>query len=171
MGLIAGVGPAEEAIFRRVNDASDAWYPTVWPVMQSGTLGAVFVCAGALRACGRREDALVALVSGTGVWAGVKVLKPLAGRGRPAAELDDVTTRGSDPTGLGFPSGHAAVATTLAVVATRRRPALRPVALATAAVTGIARIHVGAHLPLDVVGGWAIGLGVGRLADWLAGQR
>jgi undecaprenyl-diphosphatase len=48
------------------------------------------------------------------------------------------------------------------------RPA-RPVAFAGAAVVGFARIHGGAHLPLDVVGGAGIGLLLGTLTRWALG--
>jgi membrane-associated phospholipid phosphatase len=37
--------------------------------------------------------------------------------------------------------------------------------LAVAAITGTARMYVGAHLPLDVVGGYAIGALCGQLTN------
>jgi membrane-associated phospholipid phosphatase len=41
---------------------------------------------------------------------------------------------------------------------------LRPVAWSTAATVGAARVYVGAHLPLDVVGGAALGVAAGSAA-------
>jgi undecaprenyl-diphosphatase len=106
------------------------------------------------------------------VWAGVKAIKPLVGRGRPACHLDGVSIRGQQQSGLGYPSGHAAVATTLAIVAASRlSPGARLVAAALAATTGGARIYVGAHLPLDVVGGAAVGVLAGRAAVHLTSER
>lgn len=150
------VGPTEEAVFRKFNDGHDGFHVPVWTVMQSGSLGAVFV-AGAVthRRFGPQEAAVVTAV-GTAVWGGVKILKPLVGRGRPAAHLPEVAVRGAAQSGLGFPSGHAAVATTLALTTTTTLPG-RLVGLAVAAVTGGGRMYVGAHLPLDVVAGFAIG--------------
>lgn len=151
------VSPAEERAFRLVNDAPDALYPLAWPVMQMGSLGAVFVtAAGVQRTEGRRRAMLVAGI-GTAVWGGVKAVKPLVGRGRPAAHLDGVRVRGARQTGLGYPSGHAAVSLTLAHLAPRS-PLWRAVATLGAAITGSTRMYVGAHLPLDVVGGFAIGV-------------
>ncbi len=151
------VPPAEARVFRAVNDAPDALHPILWPVMQAGSLGAVFAAATAV---GRRHGVpaagLIAAV-GTAVWGGVKLVKPAVGRGRPAALLPDVRVRGADQSGLGYPSGHAAVALTLAVLATRTGRG-RTAGLAVAALTGAARMYVGAHLPLDVVGGYGIGL-------------
>ncbi len=151
------VDHAEERAFRAVNEAPAWLYPPVWAVMQAGSLGAVFVVAGAVRS--RREGAATrVLLAGTAAWCGAKLLKPLVGRGRPKEYLDDVIVRGSVQSGLGFPSGHAAVATTLALVATSPSGPMRSGALVGAVATGVARLYVGAHLPLDVVGGLASGV-------------
>ena len=157
------VDHVEERSFRAVNDAPAWLHAPVWGVMQAGSLGAVFIVAGAVRS--RRDGtATRVLLAGTAAWCGAKVLKPLVGRGRPAAYLDDVIIRGSVQTGLGFPSGHAAVAMTLALVATPTAGPIRVGALVGAITTGVARLYVGAHLPLDVVGGLAIGVLIGTAA-------
>ena len=109
-----------------------------------------------------------ALVAGTIVWAGVKLVKPVIGRGRPQHHLDRVSVRGQAQTGLGYPSGHSAVALTLALAAARdSRPATRAAAVSVAGATGVARMYVGAHLPHDVAGGLAIGLLIGQAANWV----
>lgn len=64
--------------------------------------------------------------------------------------------------GLGFVSGHAAVVALLVIVTTPylgRRG--RVVAGLLAGAVCLARVYVGAHLPLDVVGGAALGVAVG----------
>jgi undecaprenyl-diphosphatase len=160
------VGAAEQRAFRIFNDGPDQIRAPVWAVMQSGSLAAVFVVSGELCRRGRTRPASVAVVAGTAVWAGVKAVKPLIGRGRPERHLDRVSVRGQAQTGLGYPSGHAAVALTLALIATRdSAPGTRAAAVVVAAVTGGARMYVGAHLPLDVVGGFALGALCGRIAD------
>ena len=159
------VSLAEERTFRSVNDAPDALHLVVWPVMQMGSLGSVFVTAEILR---RRHpnprSAMVVAAAGTAVWGGIKLVKPLVGRGRPDALLSDVRVRGPAQTGLGYPSGHAAVSVTLGILATRS-PGARAVALSAAVLTGLSRIYVGAHLPLDVLGGFAAGCVVGLATD------
>jgi len=157
-------GP-EEQLFRLINGAPDRLHPPVWAVMQSGSLASVFVVSDLLRRSGRARTARAALLAGFTVWAGVKAIKPLVGRGRPACHLDGVSIRGQQQSGLGYPSGHAAVATTLAIIAASRLSlGARFFAAALAATTGGARIYVGAHLPLDVVGGAAVGVLAGRAA-------
>lgn len=124
--------------------------------MQAGAFPAVFVVSGAADRWGSRRGATSILIGGSALWFGVKLAKLPVGRARPRHYLDDVDVRGPDQTGLGYPSGHAAIATMLAICATQ--PGLgRRVALTVAGATGLARMYVGAHLPLDVIGGAALG--------------
>jgi membrane-associated phospholipid phosphatase len=150
--------PVEEAVFRRLNELPDHLYSPLYVVMQAGSLGAVFATAAIAAASGRRSLATRIALTGVGVWAGAKVMKRQVGRGRPAQLLDDVTVRGKEEGDLGFPSGHAAVAFCLAgVIAPELPPALRPAVWATATTVAAARVYVGAHLPLDVIGGAMLG--------------
>lgn len=159
------VGPVEERIFRSVNAAPESLRAPVWAVMQAGSLAAVFLTGGALARSGRMAAATTTTTAGTAVWAGAKVVKARVGRGRPDALLDDVRVIGHPPSGLGYPSGHAAVAVALAVlVAPADCPPLRAAALSIALAVGGARMYVGAHLPLDIVGGLALGVLVAQVA-------
>ena len=151
------VSRREKRVFRAFNDSPNALHLPLWPVMQMGSLGAVFVLAEIRRRHDRdHRDAIVIAALGTSVWAGVKLVKPLVGRGRPAACLDGVRIRGPEQTGLGYPSGHAAVSLALAML-TPWSTTTQAVAVAAATATGTSRMYVGAHLPLDIVGGAAVG--------------
>lgn len=162
------IGGTEEQVFRLANNATDSVRLPVWAIMQSGSLAAVFVVAGDHYRRGCKSTATASLIAGVLVWGGVKVIKPRIGRGRPERHLEEVSVRGSSQTGLGYPSGHAAVATTLALIATRESSwAPRAAAIAVAGFTGGARMYAGAHLPLDVAGGTAIGVLCGRAANAL----
>lgn len=155
----------ESQVFRLVNRAPEALRVPVWLVMQSGSLAAVFVTGAALARTGRTRSAAVATLAGTAVWGGIKLFKPLIGRGRPAEVLRDVRVRGLSQSGLGYPSGHAAVATTLTAVLVPGAPVAGQMAAAAyGGIVGGTRMYVGAHLPLDVVGGIAVGLLGGQAA-------
>ncbi len=153
------VGASEEWVFRSVNALPDAAHGPLWVVMQGGSLAAVGVTAGATALAGRRETAVRLGIAGGSVWAICKIVKHQIGRGRPAAHLQDVIVRGAAQSGLGFPSGHTAVAFTLAGVASpvlsRRASGL---AWTAAGLVALARQYVGAHLPADVAGGVALGV-------------
>ena len=109
----------------------------------------------------RRWRMAVALaVSGVGVYLLAKVMKGFVDRGRPGALLDDVAGRETFAAGsLGYPSGHAAVAAAMTVIVAAymsRRWAV--VAIALAVIVPLCRMYVAAHLPLDLVGGAALGV-------------
>jgi undecaprenyl-diphosphatase len=151
------VGPVEERVFRAVNALPEAANRPLWVVMQGGSLAAVGVTAGVVALSGKRETAARLGIAGASVWGLSKVVKYGIGRGRPGAHLKDVIVRGAAQSGLGFPSGHTAVAFTLAGVASpvlsRRASGL---AWTAAGLVALARQYVGAHLPADVAGGVAI---------------
>lgn len=159
------VSSLEERVFRAINQLPDGLYLPVWTLMQAGSLAAVGVAAGIAYRLGRPRQALALGMSGGAMWAACKALKPMVGRGRPEAHLDSVAVRGPVQTGLGYPSGHAAVAATVAVVgSSRTSPVVSFGAAAVAAAVGFGRVYTGAHLPLDVVGGSGLGVAAGVLA-------
>jgi undecaprenyl-diphosphatase len=173
-GVLAGTGwlateeiPAwEESVFEAVNRLPGWIEPVLWLPMQLGSLFGPLVVAGLAWWRWREwRPAVGAVVAGVVSWQMAKIVKSFVERGRPYDELDQIVTRAGTPTdGLGFVSGHSAVAFALATVVSPylSRPA-RVGAFALALVVGGARIHVGAHLPLDVVGGASLGCLVGYL--------
>jgi undecaprenyl-diphosphatase len=132
--------------------------------MQLGSLwGPVAVGAAVWRYRGDRRSALGVLAAGLLAWQLAKVVKNRVGRGRPWAELDEIVHRGGTPyEGLGYVSGHTAVG---AAIATYLGPQLslrgRALAWVCVALIAFGRIHVSAHLPLDLVGGVALGMATG----------
>jgi len=155
------VGPGEDLVFRAVNGLPDSLYPPAWVVMQLGTLGAAPAAAGVAWLAADGELAARLLVSGTATWALSKLVKQMVRRPRPASLLPGTRCRGREAAGLGYLSGHAGVAVALGAAALPRLgPAGRALALSVIPVVGLTRVYVGAHLPLDVVGGAALGLAV-----------
>jgi undecaprenyl-diphosphatase len=158
------VAAPEADAFRRVNDLPSVPFGIVWVPMQLGNL--LVVPAAVLAALAFRRWRLAAglALAGAGVYALAKVVKHFVLRGRPSELLDDVVVRGAAPHGLGFVSGHIAVVTALALVAWPWLPRWgRWAAGAAVAAVFFTRMYVGAHLPLDMVGGAALGVAVGAL--------
>jgi membrane-associated phospholipid phosphatase len=152
------VSRSEAMAFRAVNGLPASLYPPAWAVMQLGALGAAPAAAGVAWLTGDRELAGRLLAGGTGAWALSKVFKQMVRRPRPAALIPETRVRGREAAGLGYLSGHAGVAIAMAAAAfPRLGTAGRAVTLSAAPLVGLTRIYVGAHLPLDVAGGAALG--------------
>lgn len=160
----------EADLFQLVNGLPDVLWPVVWPVMQLGSIGGSLLVVVATALVSRNLRLTVAaLIAEQATFWGAKLVKRLVERGRPTALLEDVDVR-EDLEGLGYISGHAAIAFALAAVlapSLPRRWQLVAIALACAVAAG--RIYSGAHLPLDVIGGAGLGLLCGTLARWALG--
>lgn len=165
------VPDAEAAVFRVVNGTTVLPFLLVWPVMQLGNVLVVPVAAAAAAAFRRWWLAAELLVAGLGTYVAAKVVKGIWPRGRPDALLADVVLRGDAALGRGFVSGHAATLAALATVAwpwLGRRGRIAVTVLVV--LVCLARVYVGAHLPLDVVGGAGLGLAIGGVVRLLMGR-
>jgi glycosyltransferase 2 family protein len=162
----AGVPAWEESLFRNIHDLPDAVDPVLWAPMQLGSAVApVGVAIGAAVLLRSWRPAAGALVAGLGGWWLAKGVKEAVDRGRPYALLEGLERRAGAPTdGLGFLSGHATVAFALAAVLSPYLTGTqRAAAYGLAGTVAFARVHVGAHFPLDVVAGGALGYTLGWL--------
>jgi len=161
----------EVRVFRWANQLPDALRPLVWPFMQFGTFITIPLLTVVALAIRRWRLGIAMAVAGVSGYLLAKVVKEWVERGRPGALLDGVEMREVFGEGsLGFPSGHAAVAAALTVIAAAhlgRRWVLIGVALA--AIVAFGRMYVGAHLPLDLVGGFALGVVVAATANLVLG--
>ena len=91
-------------------------------------------------------------------------MKRTVARGRPVTLVPGVRER-EHCSGLGYLSGHSAVALALAVtVAPLLHGPARVVPYAVAGVVMFGRVYGSAHLPLDIVGGAGLGLLTGTVA-------
>jgi undecaprenyl-diphosphatase len=166
------IGDREAALFRVVNElALPGWtWPGVWLVMQLGVIGAVPLVAVLALATRRLRLALDAVLAAGSIYLIAKLVKEFVQRGRPQTLLDGVNILGEPARGLGYVSGHSAVAVALATVSSPylgRRA--RRVAWILAGCVCLARMYVGAHLPFDVVGGAALGWAAGSLVLFVLG--
>jgi membrane-associated phospholipid phosphatase len=165
------VSGAEAAVFHLINGTTVLPFVVVWPVMQLGNVLVVPASAALAAAFRRWWLAAELLVAGAGTYLIAKVVKGVVPRGRPSGLISDVVIRGAEAHGRGFVSGHAATLAALATVAwpwLGRRGRIVVVVLVT--VVCLTRIYVGAHLPLDVVGGAGLGIAVGGCVRLLMGR-
>jgi membrane-associated phospholipid phosphatase len=155
-----GVYGWEVAIFQAVNGLPGSLRPLLWALNQYGTAITIPVATVVALAFRRWVLAAALAMSGVTVYVLAKVIKGYVGRGRPSALVESVVEREPfSPESLGYPSGHAAVAwaITIIVLAFMGRP-WRRVAIVLAIVVPVVRMYVAAHLPLDLIGGAALGI-------------
>jgi membrane-associated phospholipid phosphatase len=160
------VGPAERAVFHAINGLPDWLYRPMLVAQYLGVLVIpLIVAVGALAFRRWRLAAALVLVVPLKL-AAEKVPKLLVERERPGTTVPDAILHGVPSAGLSFTSGHAiitfAIAGLLALVLPR---GWGVVALVLATLNGVARVYLGAHNPLDVVGGAAIGLAIAAALD------
>lgn len=116
---------------------------------------------------GRSRAAAVWIGAGLSTLAAGWALKLALARPRP-----QVTPWLVHPRDFSFPSGHALgtamvfslLASMLSARYPRRRGPLFGLAALLMFYVGIGRLYLGVHWPTDVLGGWAIGLGIAALA-------
>jgi undecaprenyl-diphosphatase len=156
-----GVPAWEEQVFTWLHDMPRAVDYALWLPMQAGSAWAPPIAALiGWRLTRSWRPTLGALAAGWGGWWLAKAVKAQVERGRPSAELPDEVVRDTAVTeGLGFVSGHSTVAfACAAILSPYLSSRWRVAGYALATTVGLSRVVVGAHLPLDVVGGAALGL-------------
>jgi membrane-associated phospholipid phosphatase len=160
------VRPVEQATFQAVNGLPEWLYRPMLVFQYLGVLAMpLVVAAGAL--VFRRWRLAAALVLVVPLKLALeRVVKLLVQRERPGTTVPDAILRGVHPAGLSFVSGHAiitfAIAGLLALVLPRRWAV---VAFILATLNAVARVYLGAHNTLDVVGGAAVGLAIAAALD------
>jgi undecaprenyl-diphosphatase len=161
-------GSAEIAVFRWFNDPPRALgvvTALLNPLLRPAGLAALMLVVVVVLFVSERDVfwTVITRAAAAGILAYLmaNALKRVIDRGRPPAYLSDVLLHGypTDPRGNGYPSSHTAVA--VAVVVGAWPWLTLPWKIGgVAAATAIAlnRMYVGAHFPLDLVGGVAVGL-------------
>ena len=175
-GLIAvrdGTVPAwERTTFEAINGLPGWLYPVLWPILQLGVViwGPVLALVAVLTHRRRLALALVAVT--VAKLALERVVKAIVTRERPGTSIgDDAELRGDvSEGGESFVSGHAVMVAAMACVVVPYLPRRwRPVAWALVVMVMIGRVYVGAHNPLDVVCGAALGVAIGSCLNLAVG--
>jgi membrane-associated phospholipid phosphatase len=165
------VSPLEQHVFHWINGLPGVLSTPMKFVQFLGVLAVGPIVAIAAAVLRRWRLALAAIVVTVGKLAVERAVWHYVLRARPGTTIPGTVVRGNTPTsGLSFVSGHVILVTGLAWALTpylRERWRILPWAIV--ALVAFARIYLGAHAPLDVVGGVALGLVVGGAANLIVG--
>jgi undecaprenyl-diphosphatase len=165
------VGAAERAVFEAINGLPDAIEPVAFGVQFLGILLVGPLVALVALLFGRPRLALAAVLVTVLKLAAERLVWRTVARSRPGITEPDAIIRGDTPAaGASFVSGHVVLLTGLAVVVAPYLPARWRIApWIVVAVVAFARIYLGAHNPLDVLGGLGLGLAIGSIVNLLLG--
>lgn len=162
----------EQPIFAFINTLPQAFSGLMYTITQFGGLGSLPVWMAAAWYLIHKRAAITVAATGFIAWMLAKVVKVAVHRGRPGDVIDDVRLfAGESLGGFGFPSGHAAFSAACAGILYYHLPRrYRKYMLLIVLGVGISRMYLGAHFPLDIVGGWALGVLVASVIALLFGM-
>jgi undecaprenyl-diphosphatase len=157
------VADFEESVFDAINGLPQWLYPLMWPFQQVGAVLVGPIVAIVAFVTHHRRLAAAALVVTFLKLVTERIVKMMVSRERPGTSIGDhINMRGDvSAEGESFVSGHAVMVAALAgIVSPYLSGRWKIVPWALVVMVMIGRVYVGAHNPLDVVCGAALGVAI-----------
>lgn len=163
--MLLPVGSLNRDTYLWVVDHRVGWLDPIFVALSVvGFAGLVWIAAAvALAVWSRRPIPPCVGITALAVWSSDLIslgLKALTDRERPFETIPEPEPLLTGTVGASLPSGHAATSLAGAVILTLLVPRAAPALFLLAAAVAYSRVYVGAHYPLDVVAGAALGAAV-----------
>ncbi len=148
----------EVSVFNFIYGLPGFLQPFFFTITQAGSIHAAGILLVIFLLKKRHNAVIRLLLTAALAYLATGFAKDIWGRMRPNELLIDVVNLDYTVRGPGFPSGHMALATALALTVGRYLPKkYRWVIPVWIVGVGLSRVYLGIHAPLDIIGGFAIG--------------
>lgn len=159
----------EVKILRPLYDLPTFIGPAAYVMTQFGSIFAVGIVGFIMFFWRSKKFALEIMASAATAYYLAGTIKVFVGRPRPSGIVEGIAQRYERAAGLGFPSGHTAVATALVTTLWFVTPKRYHWLLVLWVMcVGFSRMYLGLHAPLDIVGGACVGLVSGTVFQFLS---
>ena len=168
----SGVGAIETYIFLVFNGLGDWLNELMILFSLPGTIGMAVVVSLIALLRKHYANSIKVLLASVLAYSSAYWLKLNDIRQRPEQLLENSAVREISDGTLGYPSGHMAVATVLALTAYIYIPKkFHKYITFLLIMVGVSRMYLGVHFPIDLMGGWAIGLFFAGILNFIFGSR